>query len=303
MAEERARRPSFPGSGKPVVFPRLGAAVADTHAHLDMIDDPAGALARAARAGVTLVCTIVDPTEEPEVTLEGFRRWLDAAAEELARGGAAEKVPELRLIVGVHPHNAQRYGADLRRRVARLAGDLGRGVVAGVGEIGLDFHYDYSPRDDQRAAFRDQLALAAELGLPATVHLREAHEEGLAILAEVGVPAAGCVIHCFTEGADMVERFLALSPGVAISFAGPITFAKAEQVREAARVVPLDRALTETDSPFLAPAPYRGEPNEPAFVTLNAARLAEVRGADPADVARATLANARRVFLAEGTTA
>jgi TatD DNase family protein len=298
VAEERERKPSFPGSGKRVVLPRLGASIVDTHAHLDMLDDPVGALVRAACAGVELVCSVVDLTEEPEATLDAYRGWIDAAAAQLADAGPESPAPPvLRLIVGVHPHNASHYDTAMRQEIAALAARLGPGVVAGIGEAGLDFHYDYSPRDDQRAAFRDQLRLAGELGLPVTVHLRDGHEEGLAILAEVGVPAAGCIIHCFTEGPDMAERFLALSPDVYISFAGPITFAKAEQVRETAKIVPLERALVETDSPFLAPAPYRGEANEPAFVTVNAAKLAEVRGADPVEVARATSDNARRVFL------
>jgi TatD DNase family protein len=293
VTEERGRIPSFPGSGKTVVLPRLGAVVADTHAHLDMLRDPAGALARAARAGVGLVCSIVDLTEEPAVTLDGLSGWLANAAADLASDGL--QPPDVRLILGVHPHNAKHWAAGLRGRLAQLVGELGP-LAVGIGEVGLDFHYDHSPRDDQRAAFADQLALAGELGLPVTVHLREAHDEGLAILERVGVPEAGCIIHCFTEGPETAARFLALSDAVMISYAGPITFAKAEQVREAAKAVPLERSLVETDSPFLAPAPYRGEPNEPAFVTLNAARLAEVRGEEPAWVARVTWENAVRVF-------
>jgi TatD DNase family protein len=126
--------------------------------------------------------------------------------------------------------------------------------------------------------------------------MRNAHDEGLDILREVGVPAAGCIIHCFTEGPDTAERFLALSDSVVISFAGPVSFAKAQQIRDALHVIPLDRILAETDSPFLAPAPYRGEANEPSFVTLNVARIAQELGLDTAVVASATLANARRVF-------
>jgi TatD DNase family protein len=282
MAEGRDRIPTFPGSGKQVVLPYLGAPTADTHAHLDMIADPAGALARAARAGVTLVCTVVDLSESPEVTFDGLLGWL--------------AVPEVRLIVGVHPHNASHYGTEMQERLRAVALAPHSAPVVGLGESGLDFHYDHSPRDAQRDAFRRQLALAHELGLPVTVHLREAHEEGLAILAECGVPSAGCVIHCFTEGPEMARRFLALSEAVSISIAGPVTFAKAERVRDALRVIPPDRMLLETDSPFLAPAPYRGEPNEPAFTVLNAAKVAEVLGLDAAEVASRCLDNARRVF-------
>ncbi len=307
MAETRERIPAFPGSGRTVVLPRLGAPTADTHAHLDMIADPAGALARAARAGVTLVCTVVDLTESPGVTLDGLAGWLARAAEVLdadcvALGGGEDLgspslvPPEIRLILGVHPHNAAAYDATMHEALRATALASHAAPVAGLGELGLDFHYDHSPRDAQRDAFRRQLALAHEMGLPVTVHLREAHDEGLAILAECGVPGAGCVIHCFTEGPDTAERFLALSEAVVISVAGPVTFAKAQQIRDALHVIPLDRLLLETDSPFLAPVPYRGEPNEPAFTVLNAARVAEELGLETATVASTCLANARRVF-------
>jgi TatD DNase family protein len=305
MAEERDRVPSFPGSGKTVMLPDLGAPTADTHAHLDMLADPVGALVRAARSGVELVCSIVDLTEEPEVTLDGLSGWLTEAGRVLAasegetvglQDPASLRAPEVRLILGVHPHNASRYDDAAHDRLRALVRSLPDGLVVGLGELGLDFHYDHSPRDAQRDAFRRQLGLAHELGLPVTVHLRAAHDEGLAILAECGVPAAGCIIHCFTEGPKTAEAFLALSPAVMISIAGPVTFAKAQQIRDALAVVPLDRILAETDSPFLAPAPYRGEANEPAFVVMNVSKIAEVLGRPACEVAAATLANARRVF-------
>jgi TatD DNase family protein len=307
MTEERERVPKFPGSGKQVVLPDLGAPTADTHAHLDMLADPVGALVRAARAGVELVCSIVDLTEEPEVTLDGLPGWLAQAsgvldADCVALGGGEDPgglglaPPDVRLILGVHPHNAARYDEAMERRLRATVRELPAGLVVGLGELGLDFHYDHSPRDAQRDAFRRQLALAHELDLPVTVHLREAHGEGLSILREAGVPRAGCIIHCFTEGPDTAERFLSLSEAVVISFAGPVTFAKATQIRESLHVVPADRMLAETDSPFLAPAPYRGEANEPAFVVQNVARIAEALDRDPAEVAATLLANARRVF-------
>jgi len=310
MSEERDRIPTFPGSGKIVVLPVLGAPTADTHAHLDMLADPVGALVNAARAGVSLVCSIVDLTEDPEITLDGLEGWLAEAAEvlEASQGETVGREnlgsllpPDVRLILGVHPHNASRYDDGMHEHLRSLASSLPPGLVVGLGELGLDFHYDHSPRDDQRGAFRRQLSLAHELDLPVTVHLRAAHDEGLQILREVGVPAAGCIIHCFTEGPETAEAFLALSPAVVISIAGPVTFAKAQQIRDALHVVPLDRILAETDSPFLAPAPYRGEANEPAFVTLNVARIADELGLPSAEVAATTLANALRVFrIAEG---
>lgn len=271
------------------ILPQLGAPSVDAHAHLDMLEDPVAALVYAAQAGIALVASVIDLTEEPERTLDGLQGWLDEAADALASEGLVP--PEVRLIAGWHPHNAKEGSSDLLSRLRALATDA---RIAAFGELGLDFHYDHSPRDDQRRWFQEQLALAHEVGMPVEIHLREAHEEGIAILAEAGVPRAGCVIHCFTEGPDLAERFLAL--GCHISFAGPVTFAKAEQVREAAKIVPLDRLLVETDCPFLAPTPYRGRKNEPAFAVLNAEAVARAKGIDPAEVATAALRNARLLF-------
>ena len=151
-----------------------------------MLADPAGALARAARAGVTLVCTVVDLTEEPEITFDGLAGWLDEAGGILGTSegdtvGAEDPVglvpPEVRLILGVHPHNASAYDTAMHERLRAAALAPHTAPVAGLGELGLDFHYDHSPRDAQRDAFRRQLGLAHELGLPVTVHLRAAHEE------------------------------------------------------------------------------------------------------------------------------
>ena len=285
--------PSFPEAdgGRAVSLPDLGATTCDAHAHLDMMDDPVGALVRAGASGIDLVASVVDLTEEPQRTLDGLDGWLSQAAS-LADGFSP--VPQVVLIAGVHPHNAKAYTDAIHQRLAALAGYDPR--VRALGELGLDFHYDHSPRDDQRSMFRRQLALAHKVGLPVVVHLREAHAEGLSTLREEGVPQAGCVIHCFTEGADLAREFLALSDNVYISFAGPVTFANAEQIREAAAVVPLGRLLVETDSPFLAPTPYRGRSNEPAFAVLNAATVAVAKGLDPAEVAMAAAVNARRLF-------
>lgn len=274
-------------------LPSLGAPCVDAHAHLAMLDDPMAALVRAARADVALVATVVDLTEEPEVTFDGLTGWLDGAAVHLAPEGLA--VPEVRLVVGWHPHNASAGDGALLARLKELAADP---RVGALGELGLDYHYDHSPRDDQRAWFRAQLGLAHEVGLPVEIHLREAHEEGVALLEEMGVPPAGCVIHCFTEGPELASRFLEL--GCHISFAGPVTFKKADAVREAARIVPLDRLLVETDCPFLAPEPYRGRRNEPALAVLNAAAVAQAKGVAGADVATAALENARALFSRSG---
>lgn len=273
-------------------LPDLGAPCVDAHAHLDMLEDPVAALVRAARAGIALVATVVDLSEEPETTLDGLEGWVAAAAGHLAPLGLA--APEVRIIAGWHPHNAKAGDDAMLARLRALAHDP---RVAAFGELGLDFHYDHSPRDVQRAWFRRQLELAHEVGLPVEIHLREAHDEGLALLTELGAPSAGCVIHCFTEGPELAARFLDL--GCHISFAGPVTFKKADALREAARIVPLERLLVETDCPFLAPDPYRGRRNEPAFAVLNAAAVAAAKGLQPAEVAEAALANAHALFSRE----
>lgn len=269
--------------------PALGAPCVDAHAHLDMLEDPIGALVRAAESGVVLIATVVDLSETPGATLDGLEGWLAAAASRLAPEGLAP--PEVRLIVGWHPHNAADGDERMLRRLRALALDP---RVGALGELGLDFHYDHSPRDVQRRWFRRHLELAHEVALPVEIHLREAHAEGLALLREMGAPEAGCIIHCFTEGPGIAEGFLEL--GCHISFAGPVTFARAEQVRESARMVPLDRLLVETDCPFLAPHPFRGKRNEPAFAVLNAAAVATAKGISATEVASAALANARALF-------
>ena len=274
--------------------PDLGAPVPDTHAHLDMLDDPAGALVRAAQARVSFVATVVDVTESPEATFEGLAGWLAEAEQRLAKEAAsgdataAVDVPEVRIVVGCHPHNASRYDEAVAARLREFARDP---RVAAIGEMGLDFHYDNSPRDEQRAAFRAELAIAHESGLPAVVHLREAHDEGIDILTELGGPDAGCIIHCFTADAELAARFVEM--GCHISFAGPLTFKKAEELRVAAAAVPLERVLVETDCPFLAPDPYRGRKNEPALVTYTAAALARAHGVSERACADALAANAR----------
>lgn len=272
-------------------LPLLGAPTADSHAHLDMLEDPAGALANAALAGVAVVATVVDFTEDTR-TFDELDAWLADARRRLDGAGHGDiDVPEVRIVIGAHPHNASEAGPDVERRL-REASSLPR--VAALGELGLDFHYDHSPREVQRAAFARQLAMAHDLGMPVIVHLREAHDEGYRMIADAGVPAAGCVIHCFTEDAATAERFLEL--GCLISFAGPVTFKKAQAVRDAAIATPLDRLLVETDCPFLAPEPFRGRKNEPAYVTLNAAAVAAAKGLEVAEVASAALVNARRLF-------
>lgn len=271
----------------------LACASADAHAHLDMLDDPAAALANAAIAGVGFLATVVDLSEDRRTFAE-LDSWRAEAQERLRAAGSGAEVPAVRVVAGVHPHNASAASEHERDLL-----DLGRsGAIAALGEAGLDYHYDHSPREVQRQAFERHLGIAHEAGLPVIVHLRESHDDGLAMLSSLGVPAAGCVIHCFTEDAAAAERFLEL--GCFISFAGVTTFKKAHEVRQAAAVVPIDRLLTETDCPFLAPEPFRGRTNEPALVTQVVRAVAAARGAQPEAVARAAYANAARLFAAKG---
>ncbi len=261
--------------GREVAVPDFGGtAIADTHAHLDMLDDPALALARAALAGVGFVATVADVTEDAWRTYEELPSWLANAHELLVSIGREDvALPRVRVILGAHPHNAKDWNGEAEAEFRRLASDP---LTCAVGELGLDYHYDHSPREVQRAAMAAHLALAHEYGLPAVIHLREAHADGLAILTDAGVPEAGAILHCHTLGAGTEEPFVAL--GCHVSFAGPVTFKKAEEIRDAARAVPAERLLAETDCPFMAPEPFRGRTNEPALVVFTAAKLAEARG-------------------------
>ena len=217
-------------------------------------------------------------------------------ASEEARARRVEALwPDVRVSIGVYPHTAQEF-ADNPARAAdtvRLQAAVTPGARA-IGEIGLDYHYDFSPRDVQREVFRSQVRLARELGWPVVIHTREADADTIAILREEGGGELRGVLHCFTGDTALARAGLDL--GFYISFAGIITFPKAAALRDTAKCVPLDRLLAETDSPFLAPVPYRGKRNEPAHVAHVVATLAEIHGMDAGDVARATTANFHSLF-------
>jgi TatD DNase family protein len=190
--------------------------------------------------------------------------------------------------VGLHPHDA-RKGTDT---VAPLLASRPPQVVA-VGECGLDYHYDYSPRPAQRQAFAEQIALAHTYDLALVIHTREAWDDTWAVLRAEGVPAR-TVFHCFTGGPDEAQR--ALDFGAALSFSGIVTFPGAPEVRAAAALCPIGRLLVETDSPFLSPVPYRGKPNSPALVPIVGTAVADARGCAVAEVEEATWANSERIF-------
>lgn len=279
--------------GREIVPPDLGGApVADTHAHLDMLDDPALALARAGAAGVRFIAAVTDVSEDAWRTYDSLESWLENARE---LSEAPMELPEVRVIVGCHPHNAKAWGPEAENELRQLAAHP---LTCGIGEVGLDYHYDHSPRETQREAMRVHLALAREFGLPCAMHLREAHADGLAILREVGMPPAGAILHCHTLGPEDMAPFV--ESGCHVSFAGPVTFKKAEEIRSAAVAVPADRLLTETDCPFMSPEPFRGRTNEPANVVFTAARIAEARGEEIAVFARRSYESAVALLGGEG---
>jgi TatD DNase family protein len=241
----------------------------DNHCHLEPATAAAD-VAEAAEAGVDRVITVGTDAVTSEAAIVTARRLAGAVF----------------ATVGVHPHEA-RFGLD------GIEPLLDASEVVAVGECGLDFHYDHSPRDVQRAVFAAQIALARRRDLPLVVHTREAWRDTFAILDREGLPGT-IVFHCFTGGAD--EARDALDRGAHLSFSGIVTFPKAEAIRAAAALCPIDRILVETDAPYLAPVPHRGRPNRPAWVALVGAALARLRSVDIEELAAATSANAERVY-------
>jgi TatD DNase family protein len=200
---------------------------------------------------------------------------------------AAHRHDDVWAVVGVHPHDAK--DADLDAIVALLDDDR----VVAIGEAGLDHHYDHSPRDVQRTVFAAQVAIANELAVPLVIHTREAWDDTFDVLRAEGVPAR-TVFHCFTGGADEARRALEL--GCILSFSGIVTFPSAEDLRDAARLCPIDRLLVETDSPYLAPVPFRGKQNRSAWVPHVGAGVAAAKGVDVAEIEAASSTTAEQVF-------
>ena len=251
----------------------------DSHAHLDL-DDPAEVQAVAARARAAGVTRIV---------CVGLWRGPGDFGNALALATADPAF--FAATIGVHPHEAARVPEADWAAAEALARDP---RVVAVGETGLDFHYDHSPRDVQEAAFRRSLRAAHAAGKPVVVHVREADALCARVLGEEGVPEAGGVIHCFTGDAAAARAYLAL--GLYVSVAGIVTFKTAGAIREAVGIVPRERLLVETDSPYLAPIPHRGRRNEPAYVVETARKVAEIWGTTLEEVGRITAENARRLF-------
>lgn len=256
----------------------------DSHAHLDVPNydaDRAEVINRAREAGVEMM--------------------LEICGSDVAKGSLdvglklAEEYQFIYAAIGLHPHEASLYDEALEQKLLAMSDHE---KVIGWGEIGLDYHYDHSPRDTQRRVFRRQLELALERRLPAIIHTREAEDDTIQILREswanVGGVGIGGIIHCFTGTQKLADA--AIEMGFHISFSGVLTFKNAEELRDVARSAPMERLLIETDCPYLAPLPYRGKRNEPAFVRETAAKLAELKSVSLEEIARLTSGNFKRLF-------
>jgi TatD DNase family protein len=250
----------------------------DSHCHLDYLErdgEIGPVVARALDAGVGTMVTICTKLSE-------FDR-IEAIARRFARVYCS---------VGVHPHEAGKEGQETPERLIELAA---HDKVVGIGETGLDYYYEHSPREAQQVSFRSHIAAARETGLPLIVHARDADDDTVAVLQdEYAKGAFPGVIHCFTAGPELARA--ALEIGFYISLAGIVTFKSAESLRDTVREVPLDRLLVETDAPYLAPVPHRGKGNQPAYVRHVAELLAEIRGESFESLARQTTENFNRLF-------
>ena len=293
-------------------LPRPQAPLIDTHAHLLSFwgRDPVEALARAGQAGVAGIVTLYDPVADAEKLADAtaFSVWLRARLSDAAAAGA--DMP-CRYLAGVHPYGAAEYTDAVHAQIVAALADP---LCAGVGEIGLDYHFDAdddidaAPHDLQMQVMARQLELACACNVPVELHIRndngdearEAHRDCLAVLREVGIPAAGCVLHCFGEDRATMEAFVEL--GCHIAFGGAATFKRNEAVREAFAACPLDRILFETDCPYMAPEPIRGLECEPAMIAQTADVLlydrADRTGELPEQMAQRVLQNSRELFFA-----
>ena len=247
-------------------------------------------------------CHLDDKQFDPDRN-EVIERALEAGVERMMAIGTGSGPPDLEAAlrlarqhgfiyatVGVHPHDASKATPETFAAMEALAAES---KVLAIGEIGLDYHYDFSPRGVQRNVFIEQLKLAGRAGKPIVIHTREAWDDTLLVLREHW--SGSGIMHCFSGGS--AEARQALDLGFYLSFGGVLTFPKAEALRDAARLAPEDRLLIETDAPYLAPVPQRGKRNEPAFMVETARRLAEVRGAAPEHIAEVTTANFERLML------
>jgi len=293
--------------------PRLEYPLADSHAHLENLPDVPLALARSGFYGIDFICNMVEVSEDADTGYDCLDAWCrngqkildemlttyDPAAplpvsddrEPYALGEVSvgkdltgdypvekPRIPDIRVAIGCHPHNAVDYTDEVELKlVERLADPR----TCALGEVGLDYYYDHSPRDTQREEFRRQIRIAHVTGLPIILHLREAHGEAYQILCEEGFPEAGVLLHCFNQDWETLEPWVEKDCFVALG--GAVTFGRSEETREALKRIQPDRILTETDSPYMTPEPMRGRRCEPAHTLFTAAFMAEVLGYHPGE--------------------
>ncbi|MBS5450935.1 MAG: TatD family hydrolase [Coriobacteriia bacterium] len=287
--------------GAPFACPEPVGPISDSHTHLTSLRaiHPAIALARAALAGLDFIVTVVDPTDDacdPQSLFAQLADWQVQARAVLDAWGLSElSAPRVRMLPGCHPHNARLFDGEARAAIRELLADP---LCCGIGEIGLDYHYDLSPRDVQQRVFEQQLRLACELDAPVSLHIREAHDDAYELLSRVGIPTSGAVLHCFDLGPEELRRFLDL--GCSFGIGGAVSFASCEPTRQAMRECPAECIVTETDAPYMAPVPLRGTPCEPAHTAVTVDFLtrlrAEARGEDVAWQCATYAANARTLF-------
>ncbi len=250
----------------------------DSHAHLEMLEDVDEAMVRARKAGLKIVVAIAD---------------IFGAYQEVLK--LAERYNEVVFGIGVHPHDASKWSSVVEK-IIREALRHRKAVI--VGEIGLDFYRMYSPREAQVEVFRKQLEIAAEVDMPVSVHIRDAYDEAHQILSEYRKLSKKIILHCYSSEARDVERFLNI--GCYISFAGPVTYSKADKLREAVLQVPLDRILVETDCPYLSPQPVRGKRNEPANVIYVIDEIAKLKGVLASRLSQQVYLNLKKILQIPG---
>ncbi len=249
----------------------------DTHAHINderFDEDRDLVISRARESGIEY---ILNPGADLKTSI--------------AAVNIANQNEKIYAAVGVHPHDVKDINEETIQELKKLSEN--KKVVA-IGEIGLDYYYDNSPRDEQRKWFKRQIELAKEVNLPIIIHDRDAHKETFDILKEYDVGSTGCVMHCYASSVEMAKEYIKM--GIYISIAGPVTFKNAKKTYEVAKEIPLEYLLVETDSPYLTPTPYRGKRNESAYVKLVAQKIAEAKGITLEELAHQTTLNAKKIF-------
>ena len=250
------------------------AVLVDTHAHLEVVESVSEVIDRAFKNGVETVVAVSSDLDSSRRTIE-----------------ISNSFHTVYSAVGIHPHEASSFDESA---LAQLANFVSEKRVKAIGETGLDYHYSHSNRESQIISFTDHIGLSIQFDLPLIIHIREAFSDVLNILRKPDFSNARGVIHCFTGDYETAKGFIDL--GFFVSFSGIVTFKNAENVRDAAKRIPLDRLLIETDSPYLAPVPFRGKRNEPAYVIHVAEKIAELRGMSYEEIAEITTINANELF-------